>query len=204
MLRHVMWAVFVVVSLALAAGCSLIPPHAGESHGTVLTGDMEAEEIDVVAFYLLDEQVPSNALRGDLNKLKLAKKPLLILQDIVAFAPQGGQLFLREPARKRLFEGTGWEESNRDREFTEAELADRRAIGRRSSPHFRAEPFVLVVDGKRILGGHVPSHISSPYSTALLHSPSNAPVYFFCLEKQMMEPFIAAMRREGKVEDHRE
>jgi len=166
------------------------------------TKEKEANRGDTlrkVAFYLLDEDVPSDAMRGDLSKLKLAQKPLLTLQDIIAFDPQGSQLFLKEPARKRLFEGTGWEKSERDREYTEAELAERRAIGRRSiRPSRSIEPFVLVVDGRRILGGHIAGPIASPITPAILHSPPDKGVQLSLPERQE-KTFIAALRREGKL-----
>ena len=156
------------------------------------------EAVDVVAFYLLDENVPSNALRGDLSKLKLAKEPLLTLQDIITVDSQG--ILLKERARKRLFEGTGWEEFDRDRVFTEAELQQRRAIGRRSlRPNFNLEPFVLVVDGRRILGGHIMGPAASPIEPAILYSPPNKPVQFFSFEKKQLEAFNVALRREGKL-----
>ncbi|MHC4176319.1 MAG: hypothetical protein ACYSWU_02365 [Planctomycetota bacterium] len=158
------------------------------------------EAVERVAFYLLDQPVPSSALRGDLSKLKLAQKPLLTLEDIVASDPQSNGLLVKEPARKRLFEGTAWPgESGRDREFTEKELEERRAVGRRSvRPSLYAEPFVVVVDGKRILGGHIASLASSPFSCVILHAPPNKPVQFHFPEKEG-KAFIAALKKAGKL-----
>ena len=152
---------------------------------------------DVVALYLLDEDISGNALRGDLSKLKLAKKPLLTLQDIIAMDSRGGKLFLKEPARKRLFEGTGWEDP--DREFTEAELQQRRSIGRRSTrPDFNLEPFVLVVDGRRILAGHIMGPIASPITPAIGYSGPGKSVPLLLPEKQA-KALVDALRRERKL-----
>jgi len=172
---------------------------AGPSSTSSLSGPQRGEAVDAVALYLLDEDVASEALRGDLTKLELARKPLLTLEDIIAFDPDSNELFLKESARKRLFAGTVWEESKRDPDFTEQELEERRAIGRRSiRPSGNIEPFVLVVDSRRILAGHITGPIASPITPAILHSPPDKGAQLSLPEKHE-KTFVTALRREGKL-----
>ncbi len=154
------------------------------------------------AIYLVEEPNADSDLHGDINKLKLASKPIVTLDDVLAVDEQGG-LYLKETTRRLLFADSGHEEDNRSKpesELKPEELAQRRAIGR-SGPRGmgQQDPYVLVLNGERVQAGRIWSMASSPMTKAIHYAAPGRSVHIGLFPGGKPKALIDVLRKAGKT-----
>ena len=179
----------------------LLPPPEDKPEVTVRYKLLKkSKEADKFAIYLVEGRSADSDLRGDLSKLTLASKPILTLEDVLAVDATGG-IYLRETARWLLFADSGWEPDNRSKPEEDLKLQEReqrRAIGRGGPRTLgQQDPYVLVLDGKRVLAGRIMSLVSSPMIQAIHYAEPARPVRIGVFDEQRKD-LLDVLRREGK------
>ncbi len=171
----------------------------GANQPTESGDEAKSKQADKFAIYLVDQSAPYSVLHGDIGKLKLARKPIVSYEDVLAVDERGG-IYLEESARRLLFADSGSTTVNRSKpeeDLSPEELKQRRAIGRGDGSGSQ-DPFVLVRDGKRVFAGRLWSMASSPMMRAM-HDGGPGRAAWIDVIPEERKVLLDALRGTGKA-----